>query len=329
MLTPSAFRSFPCPTYPEIRVAVRCYAGVETAIRSFKPDHIHLATEGPLGLAGRRYCKRHSLRFTTSYHTHFPQYIRARVPIPQAVTFLALRWFHSGGERCMISTPAVRDELTARGFKNLAHWGRGVDTDLFHPREKAWLDLPRPVAAYVGRLAVEKNVDEFLSMPWAGSKIVIGDGPGREQLMAAYPSARFFGLLQGADLAKHLAAADVFVFPSRTDTFGLVMLEALACAIPVAAFPVTGPIDVIDEGVTGALDENLQSAALRALKIDPAACRRHALRFTWEICSREFEANLVFCHEPATVLSASAEPAGLRQDSAASNAARPAVAARS
>ncbi len=296
MLTPSAFRNIPCPTYPEIRIAFRCYAGVEETVRNFAPDHIHIATEGPLGLAGRRYCRRHDLQFTTSYHTQFPQYIRARSRIPLAVTFFGLRWFHRAGERCMVSTTSVRKELSARGFRNLVHWGRGVDTVRFHPREKSLLDLPRPIAAYVGRIAVEKNIGAFLNMPWSGSKIVIGDGPQRTQLMALHPATRFFGFLFGEDLALHLAAADVFVFPSRTDTFGLVMLEAMACGVPVAAFPVTGPIDVVSNGITGALDENLHAAAVRALDMDPAACRAHALRSSWEACTRDFERNLVPCH---------------------------------
>ncbi len=295
MLTPAAFRSIPCPTYPEIRIALRAYAGVEAAVRDFEPQHIHLATEGPLGLAARRCCLRHRLRFTTSYHTQFAHYIRARTPVPLAVTFFALRWFHGAGARCLVRTSTVREELRERGFRNLVHWGRGVDTDRFRPQDKSWLGLPRPVAAYVGRIAVEKNINEFLRMPWAGSKIVIGDGPARGVLSAAYPQIRFLGYLFGAKLADHLAAADVFVFPSRTDTFGLVMLEAMACGVPVAAFPVTGPIDVVTDGVNGALDEDLAQAATRALGIDPVACRERALRSSWELSTRDFERNLVPC----------------------------------
>ena len=189
----------------------------------------------------------------------------------------------------------MRDELDSRGFKKLAHWGRGVDTDCFRPLGKSFLNLPRPIAAYVGRIAVEKNVRAFLAMPWKGSKIIIGDGPDRSHLMQANPGVRFFGFLFGEDLARHLSGADVFVFPSRTDSFGLVMLEAMACGVPVAAFPVTGPIDVVTEGVNGALDADLHAAALRALKVSPTACREHALRWSWEVCTREFEANLVHC----------------------------------
>jgi len=293
MLTPSDFRSIPCPTYAEIRIALNCSAGVRQVVRDFAPHHIHIATEGPLGIAARRYCKRMELRFTTSYHTQFPQYVRARTPIPLALTFFGLRWFHAAGASCMVSTNTLRNELSARGFKNLVHWGRGVDTVRFRPLNKDLLQLPRPIASYVGRVAIEKNIEEFLRMPWTGSKIVIGDGPACAALRSRFPETHFLGYLFGDELARHLAAADVFVFPSRTDTFGLVMLEAMACGVPVAALPVTGPIDVVEDGLTGALDEDLHAAALRALRIDPAACRSRALRSSWESSTREFESNLV------------------------------------
>jgi glycosyltransferase involved in cell wall biosynthesis len=195
----------------------------------------------------------------------------------------------------MVSTQSLRNELGSRGFRNLATWQRGVDTDVFKPGPKDFLDLPRPIAAYVGRVAVEKNIEAFLSMPWDGSKIVIGDGPERQRLEAIHPDAVFTGFKFGEDLAKHLAAADIMVFPSLTDTFGLVNLEAMACGVPVAAYPVSGPIDVIENGVTGALDTDLGAAARRALTLDPEACRAHALRRGWDASSREFEANLVFC----------------------------------
>jgi len=202
----------------------------------------------------------------------------------------------------MVSTPSLRDDLQARGFKNLAAWRRGVDTHLFKPGSKDFLKMPRPIAAYVGRVAVEKNVDAFLRMRWHGSKIVIGDGPERARLQAHHPDARFTGFRFAEDLAAHLAAADVMVFPSRTDTFGLVNLEAMACGIPVAAYPVNGPKDVIEEGVTGALDEDLAKAALRALGLDPRLCRENALRFGWDVSAREFEGNLAFCHSNHSLL---------------------------
>jgi glycosyltransferase involved in cell wall biosynthesis len=199
----------------------------------------------------------------------------------------------------MVSTPTVAAQLTGRGFSNLVRWQRGVDTQLFHPRAKGFLELPRPIAAYVGRLAIEKNIDAFLRMPWAGSKLVIGDGPERTRLEAQYPAARFAGFRFGDDLAAHLAASDIMVFPSLTDTFGLVNLEAMACGVPVAAYPVTGPIDVIEDGVTGALDNDLARAATRALLVDPAACRKRALRAGWDACAREFESNLAECRPHA------------------------------
>lgn len=294
-LTPRDFRNVPCPTYPEIRLSLFAARGVRRAIAAFAPDALHIATEGPLGIAARSCCRSRGMRFTTSYHTQFPQYLRARFPVPLAASYWALRRFHSAGTRCMVSTRTLRQDLAARGFKNLASWRRGVDTDLFRPQAKDFLEMPRPVAAYVGRVAVEKNIEAFLTMPWSGGKIVIGDGPERVRLESQHPGVRFTGYRFQEDLSRHLAAADVMVFPSRTDTFGLVNLEAMACGVPVAAFPVTGPIDVIEDGVTGALDEDLGRAALRALALDPAVCRRHALKFGWDVSSREFEGNLVAC----------------------------------
>jgi 1,2-diacylglycerol 3-alpha-glucosyltransferase/glucuronosyltransferase len=294
-LTPRDFRSVPCPTYPEIRLSLFPGRAVRNAIQGFAPHCLHIATEGPLGLAARRYCLRHGMRFTTSYHTQFPQYLRARFPIPIKATYGALRWFHGAGVRCMVSTASVRQDLWSRGFRNLASWRRGVDTEVFKPRPKDFLSLPRPIAAFVGRVAIEKNIEAFLQMPWTGSKIVIGDGPERLRLEAQYREVVFAGYRFEEDLARHLAAADVMVFPSRTDTFGLVNLEAMACGVPVAAYPVTGPIDVIEDGVTGALDLDLARAAQRALRIAPEVCRAHALKFGWDVSTREFEGNLVLC----------------------------------
>jgi glycosyltransferase involved in cell wall biosynthesis len=296
LVTPQEFQTVPCPTYPEIRVAVFPYRRMAASIAAFQPEALHIATEGPLGLAARRYCVSRGMSFTTSYHTQFPQYLRSRGPIPMWASYLALLWFHSAAERCMVSTQTVRSQLAARGFKNLAHWQRGVDTSLFRPRRKDFLQFPRPIAAYVGRVAVEKNVAAFLGMPWTGTKLVIGDGPELPRLKALYPGAFYAGYRFGEDLANHLAAADVLVFPSLTDTFGLVNLEAMACGVPVAAYPVTGPIDVVEDGVTGALDADLARAAVRALQLDPRACRERAERSGWDTCTREFESNLIACH---------------------------------
>ena len=295
VVSPREFRTFPCPTYPEIRVAVFPYREMARRIAAFNPHALHIATEGVLGCAARRYCLSEGLRFTTSYHTQFPQYLRSRAPIPLWASYRALRWFHGAGERCFVSTSTVTRELAARGFRHLVRWQRGVDTEVFQPGPKEFLDLPRPIAAYVGRIAVEKNVGTFLAMPWAGSKLVIGDGPARAELEAQHPAARFVGFRFGSDLASHLAAADVMVFPSLTDTFGLVNLEAMACGVPVAAFPVAGPIDVIDDGVTGVLDVDLARAARRALDLNPADCRARALRSGWDVSTREFEAQLASC----------------------------------
>lgn len=292
MITPRDFPSVACPTYPEIRLSLLPYRKVKRSIHAFAPQALHIATEGPLGLSARRVCSRAGMPFTTSYHTQFPQYLRARFPIPLGVSYRVLRRFHGAAARCMVSTASVRRDLAAHGFENLATWRRGVDTEMFKPHPKGFLALPRPIAAYVGRVAVEKNIDSFLKMAWTGSKIIIGDGPERARLEKQHPDATFIGYRFGEDLAMHLAAADIMVFPSRTDTFGLVNLEAMACGVPVAAYPVTGPIDVIEDGVTGALDFDLAAAARRALGLDPKTCRERALKSGWDVCSREFEGNL-------------------------------------
>ena len=302
------FRTVPCPSYPEIRIAIRPMAALARKLQLFRPHAVHIATEGPLGLAARRYCLRQRSRFTTSYHTQFPQYLKSRWPIPLWLSYAALRRFHAAAQRCMVSTRSVEKELHTRGFRNLVRWQRGVDTELFRPRSKEFLQLPRPVAAYVGRLAVEKNVDAFLQMPWHGSKLVIGDGPERARLEARYRGPVYAGFRHGEDLAAHLAAADVLVFPSLTDTFGLVNLEAMACGVPVAAFPVTGPIDVVEDGVTGALDPDLGKAADRALRLDPRECRARALQSSWATCTREFESNLITCRPVPRPRSAAEQP---------------------
>jgi glycosyltransferase involved in cell wall biosynthesis len=293
VVEPATFRTVPCPTYREIRLAILPYRELAKRLDRFAPDAVHIATEGPLGLAARRWCRRRGRPFTTSYHTQFPEYLRARAPIPVSLTYAHLRRFHGAASRTLVATPSMLRQLADRGFRNLALWSRGVDTTLFRPRAKdTRLALPRPLWLYFGRVAVEKGIEDFLQLDVAGTKLVVGGGPAEAELRTRYPDAVFLGFHHGEALAELVAEADVFVFPSRTDTFGLVLLEAMACGVPVAAYPVTGPIDVVENGVTGVLDPDLRSAALAALKLDPAACRRHALRFTWEAATRQFLAQL-------------------------------------
>jgi glycosyltransferase involved in cell wall biosynthesis len=293
VMTPDGLRTVACPTYPEIRLALFQGRRVAEWLEDAQPDALHVATEGPLGIAARRAAIRAGLRFTTSYHTQFPQYLAARFPIPERATYAGLRWFHGAAERTMVGTPGVREDLKRHGFRNLVQWTRGVDTTLFRPRAEAVLDLPRPILMYVGRVAVEKSVEDFLRADVPGSKVIVGGGPALADLSARYPAAHFLGYRYGEELARLLANADAFVFPSRTDTFGLVMLEALASGVPVAAYPVTGPIDVIRDGVVGCLRDDLAAAIAGALVLDRAACRDYALEFRWENATREFLGNLV------------------------------------
>ena len=292
VIEPNQFRTFPCPTYPEIRLAWFPYRRLASMLAQFAPDAVHIATEGTLGAAARTWCVRHGQPFTTSYHTQFPEYLRARAPIPLTLSYAHLRRFHSAAARTMVATPAMQRLLESRNFRNIVRWTRGVDVSLFRPRDKAFLAFSRPIAMYVGRVAVEKNVEAFLSLDLPGAKVVVGDGPARERLEARYADVKFVGYKYGEDLAAHVAAADVLVFPSRTDTFGLVLLEALASGVPVAAYPVTGPIDVVRREVTGVLHDDLRTATLRALQLNPADCRAHALEHTWEVATQQFLSNL-------------------------------------
>jgi glycosyltransferase involved in cell wall biosynthesis len=291
-LTPDGFPSMAVPTYPSLRVAWPNRREIARRIEAASPEAIHIATEGPIGWAVRAYCRRHALAFTTSYTTRFPEYIAVRSIIPAAVSYAVLRHFHAAAAMTMVATASLRQELAARGFRKLGTWTRGVDTDLFRPDEPAELDLPRPIFLTMGRVAVEKNLEAFLGLALPGSKVVIGDGPQRAILEGGYPKVRFLGEKTGKDLTSHLAAADVFVFPSLTDTFGVVQLEALACGTPVAAFPVTGPLDVIADHPVGALDTDLRSACIRALSISRETCRSFALERSWENSARQFIGNL-------------------------------------
>ena len=294
-ITPDLYRSVPCPTYPEIRLAMAWPASIGGRIDAWAPDAIHLATEGPLCLAARRHCLTHGLAFTTAYHTQFPDYVERRTGIPASAIWRYIRWFHGPAARVLASTPSIRAELTDHGITHLAPWGRGVDLDQFRPdlpAHPAFEHLARPIMLYVGRVAVEKNIGAFLASRHPGTKVIVGDGPARADLEAKHPNALFLGKLEGEALASAYAGADVFVFPSRTDTFGLVIVEALACGTPVAAFPVTGPRDIVTRA-TGGLDEDLDAAIAHAL-----TCRREdaaalGASYSWRTSAEQFLAALV------------------------------------
>lgn len=297
-VTPDRFRSIPCPTYPEIRLALRPGRRLARLIEAAQPCAIHIATEGPLGWAARRYCLKRRVPFTTAYHTKFPEYIQARFRVPLPLSYAVMRCFHGKSSRVMVATKGIEDELTRWGFGNIGRWSRGVDTRLFRPRPEArgalgpFAGLPRPVFLYVGRVAVEKNVHAFLALDLPGSKAVVGDGPHLEELRRRHPEVRFTGAKFGEELAMHYAAADVFIFPSRTDTFGLVLLEALAAGLPVAAYPVPGPLDVVGGSAAGVLSEDLGAAARAARAIPPEVARAHALTYSWSASARQFLDNL-------------------------------------
>lgn len=292
---PDQFRTFPLPGYKEIRVALRPRRRLERLILEFGPQAIHIATEGPLGWAARAVCRERRLAYTTSYHTRFPEYLAERMPVPLGVSYAMLRRFHRWSSAVMVATPSIATSLAARGFGNLRRWTRGVDTELFCTRPKDFIKDLRPISLYVGRVAVEKNIEAFLSLDTPGTKYVVGGGPMLGTLQRRYPSVRFVGPHHGEELARYYAAADVFVFPSKTDTFGLVMLEALACGVPVAAYPVAGPLDVIGDSGAGALDADLAQAVKRALLIDPARCRDYALSQSWQAAARQFLSNVHPC----------------------------------
>jgi 1,2-diacylglycerol 3-alpha-glucosyltransferase/glucuronosyltransferase len=287
-LTPEGFPSFALPTYSNLRLAVPNKREIARRIQAAAPDAIHIATEGTIGVAVRAYCLRHGLPFTTSYTTRFPEYVSARFPIPESWSYAVLRHFHSAATVTMVSTVSLMSELRRRGFRNLGMWTRGVDTELFAPHRALPMDLARPIFLTAGRIAVEKNLEAFLSLDLPGSKVVVGDGPQEAELKRRFPQAVFLGLHSGPKLAGVIAAADVFVFPSLTDTFGVVQLEALACGVPVAAFPVTGPKDVIGNPAVGALNADLRAACLQALEKSREACRAFALTRSWETSARQF-----------------------------------------
>lgn len=293
VIHPAMFLTVPCSTYPEIRLALATPHRIRYLIEEANPDAVHIATEGPLGRLARRVCKETGRGFTTSYHTKFPEYVAARFPIPQSWLYSIVWRFHNDGLGCMVATQSLRDDLAARGFRNLMHWPRGVDADHFRPRPGGDLGLKRPVFLNVGRIAVEKNVEAFAKLDLPGSKAVVGDGPALETLKRKYPEVHFLGQRSDEALAEAYAAADVFVFPSLTDTFGNVLLEAMASGLPVAAFPVTGPKDVILDPRAGVLDSDLRKAALAALDLKPEDARAYALTFSWENSAKIFRDNIL------------------------------------
>lgn len=292
VITPLEFKTVPLPTYPDIRLSLFPKHKVFKTLDEFKPHAIHIATEGPLGMTAKRYCIKRGLRFTTAYHTQFPYYVRLRAPIPVSFSYAILRHFHSKSERIMVPTESQRQELLKWGFKNVVIWSRGVDIELFKVRDKSFLTDERPISIYTGRVAVEKNLDAFLSLDIPGTKYIVGDGPDLYQLKQKYPQAKFVGFKFGEELAQHMAAADVFVFPSRTDTFGIVMLDAMACGVPVAAYPVTGPVDVVKNGITGILDEDLSVAISKALELSPKDARDYAEEHSWMAATEQFFGHL-------------------------------------
>ena len=294
VLGPDRFRTIAMPGYRSIHLAVAPLRRLAPMIEAFAPEAMHLATEGPLGWAARRWALRSGTKFTTSFHTRFPEYLHARGGVPLSLSYAVLRGFHGPAQGTMVATGSLRKELAARGFRNLLPWSRGVDSSRFRPCDREEWPWPRPIFLYVGRLAIEKNVGRFLALDLPGTKVVVGDGPQRAALEQAYPVAKFVGERHGDTLSQAYAGSDVFVFPSATDTFGLVLLESLACGTPIAALPVTGPVDILataGAGV-GALDTDLRAAALQALDGDRTACRLHAERFSWRACAELFYSNL-------------------------------------
>ncbi len=299
-ITPEFFPTIPCPTYPEIRLSIAPGRRLARMIEESRPEAIHISTEGPLGWSARAFCRRHGLPFSSAYHTKFPEYIHARARVPLSWSYAVLRRFHGASSSVMVATELVEGELRRAGFGRMRRWSRGVDTDLFRPHTHEEIEalapaaaaMPKPLFAYVGRVAVEKNIDAFLGLDLPGAKMVVGDGPMLEELRRRHPTVYFAGPKIGATLAAHFAAASVFVFPSRTDTFGLVMLEAMASGLPVAAYPVPGPLDVLTDPRAGIMDDDLGRAAVGALALSRDAARAFALGFSWESSTRQFLSNL-------------------------------------
>ncbi len=309
-LEPSSFLTVAMPTYKEIRLSLAIPSAVRNKIIDINPDAIHIATEGPLGAMARHFCNKRKIPFSTSFHTQYPEYIRARAPVPLRWTYAYFRRFHASAQYCLVSSKTVAEKLKQRGFTNIVNWSLGVDLDIFNPRYKVEnffednlsnKKITRPVFLFVGRVAVEKNIEAFLSLDLLGTKLIVGSGPQLEEMQKKYPDAVFVGSKNGEELSQYYASADCFIFPSRTDTFGLVLLEAMASGVPVAAYPVQGPLDVIGEDCdAGVLDEDLQKAALEAVKIDRKLCREYASKFTWQASAEIFLDHLPFIQKEIT-----------------------------
>lgn len=295
IVQPELFRSVPCPGVSEIHLAIRPAGKLRRMLDAYEPDAVHIATEGPIGFAARRYVRRRELPFTTSYHTQFPEYFKTYFGFPLAPTYRYLRWFHRGAKATLVPTPSMKELLARRGFENVVVWSRGVNRELFRPRTDRESVLPgeRPVFLCAGRVSPEKNIAAFLKADLAGRKIVVGEGPARRSLMKRFPEATFTGYLPPEAFAAHMAAADVLVFPSRTDTFGLVMIEAMASGTPVAAYPVTGPRDVVTPGITGVLGDDLGVAGRAALELNRDRCALAVEELTWQRCAEQVIDQLV------------------------------------
>ncbi len=305
IVAPDQYRSIPCPSYSEIRLALVGPRRLGKRLEAMQPDAVHIATEGPLGWAARRWCLKTGRDFTTAYHTQFPDYVARRTGLPASLFWPVIRKFHQPSVNVMVATQTIRTQLREQGLTHLREWSRGVDVDLFtpdHAPPDVYLSLPRPIQLYVGRVAVEKNIEAFLSNSHPGSKVVVGDGPAIQKLKSQFPDAHFLGKRTGTELAACYAGADVFVFPSKTDTFGLVMIEALACGTPVAAFPVAGPLDVLDPKA-GVMDENLELAIAQALTLKREDCLTHGQSYSWESSTDQFLAALSVLDRPAGEIS--------------------------
>ncbi len=288
LITPEQFKTIPCPTYPSIPLSLFPGKKVSQLLDAYQANAVHIATEGPLGMAARRWCIKRGIQFTTSYHTQFPEYVRLRLPIPLSWSYAWLRRFHGKAVHTLVPTASQKQRLISHGFEHVEVWGRGVDTDIFTPDNPKNLGLTGPIFMNMGRVAVEKNIEAFLQLDIEGNKVVVGDGPDLEQLRQKYPEVIFTGAKFGKELASYVAAADVFVFPSKTDTFGLVLLEAMACGVPIAAYPVTGPADIVQQGVTGFLDNDLAQAARNALLLSADRCIDYAKQHSWMACTKVF-----------------------------------------